>query len=69
MQSLLTNILRLGQERGELTDSAAPEIITEKLFLVARGVIFDWCLRNGESDLIAEMKDIISRQAQSYLLS
>lgn len=68
MQNLLTEILRIGQECGELSNSVPPERIMEKLFVVARGVIFDWCLHNGESDLIAEMRDIITRQAQSYLL-
>jgi len=63
---MLTEILRQGQERGELTDSVPAELLTERLFVVARGVIFDWCLHNGEIDLLAEMREILSRQAQSY---
>jgi TetR/AcrR family transcriptional regulator, fatty acid metabolism regulator protein len=66
MQELLTDILRTGQQRGEITDSVPPEVITEKLFVVARGVIFDWCLHNGKNDLVEEMRDIIGRQTQSY---
>ncbi|MGB8454240.1 MAG: TetR/AcrR family transcriptional regulator [Anaerocolumna sp.] len=67
MQNLLTDILHLGQEQGELTDSLSPEIIMEKLFVVARGVIFDWCLHNGKSDLVTDMRDIIRGQTLSYL--
>lgn len=68
MQDLLTKILRQGQERGEIIDTIAPEIMTEKLFIVARGIIFDWCLHEGKSDLMVDMRDIIGRQAQSYSL-
>lgn len=66
MQELLTEILRRGLEAGEIADAIPPETITESLFVVARGVIFDWCLHNGKNDLIAEMREIIGRQARSY---
>ena len=69
MQGMLTDILRLGQERGEIAVSIPPETITEQLFVVARGVIFDWCLHGGEIDLVAEMDEIIGRQMASYLAS
>ena len=68
MQGLLTEILRLGQEHGELTDAAVLEVITEKLFVAARGVIFDWCLHDGKSDLIADIRELIGRLASTYLL-
>jgi AcrR family transcriptional regulator len=69
MQDLLTDILRQGQENGELTDTIAAEAITEKLFVVARGVIFDWCLRDGKSDLIADIKEFIGNLVKTYLLA
>lgn len=59
MQNALTNILRAGQEKNEIHRGRPPEEITKMLFVVARGVIFDWCLYDGEIDLKAEMKDII----------
>ena len=67
MQDMLTDLLRAGQQRGELTAVLPAQQITEKLFVVARGVIFDWCLHNGETDLLAEMRDIMQRQVNSYL--
>lgn len=69
MQDLLTDILQQGQENGELADTVAAEAITEKLFVVARGVIFDWCLRDGKNDLIADMKEFIDSLASTYLLA
>ncbi len=69
MQDLLTEILQQGQENGELTDQVAAEALTEKLFVVARGVIFDWCLRNGKNDLVGDMKEFIDSLAKTYLLA
>ena len=68
MQGMLTDILAQGQEQKELTASVSPESITENLFIVARGVIFDWCLRNGGSDLIAKMQEIIAMQICAYCI-
>lgn len=69
MQEMLTGIISLGQKQGELTDSIPADVITEKLFVVARGVVFDWCLHGGKMDLILEMKDIMGRQVRSYCAS
>ncbi|HBE76309.1 MAG TPA: TetR/AcrR family transcriptional regulator [Firmicutes bacterium] len=68
MQDLLTDILRQGQENGELTHAEAPEKITEQLFVAARGVIFDWSLHDGKNDLIADMEDMIHRLIVTYCL-
>ncbi len=67
MQDLLTEILRQGQAAGEISAAVPPENITEKLFVAARGVIFDWSLHDGESDLIADMADMIQRLLRSYI--
>lgn len=64
MQNALTNILRAGREKNEIHSGRPPEEITKMLFVVARGVIFDWCLYDGEIDLRAEMKDIIEAMAR-----
>jgi TetR/AcrR family fatty acid metabolism transcriptional regulator len=68
MQDLLTDILREGQENGELTRAEAPEKITEQLFVAARGVIFDWSLHDGKNNLIADMEDMIQRLISTYCL-
>jgi len=53
---------------GKIPSELDCEEITEKLFVVARGVIFDWCLKDGKTDLLAEMKEIISRMVESYIV-
>ncbi|HBF39750.1 MAG TPA: TetR/AcrR family transcriptional regulator [Firmicutes bacterium] len=67
MQDLLTEILRQGQVAGEIINSETPEKITEQLFVAARGVIFDWSLRDGQSDIIVDMKDMTQRLIGTYL--
>ena len=67
MQGMLTELLQTGQQQGEFCATLPAQQITEKLFVVARGVIFDWCLHNGETDLLAEMRDIMQRQVGTYL--
>jgi TetR/AcrR family transcriptional regulator, fatty acid metabolism regulator protein len=59
MQNVLTNIIKAGQIKNEINNNTTPELMTRMLFVVARGVIFDWCLYDGKVDLKAEMKLII----------
>jgi len=48
MQLLLQEIIKSGQDRHEITAEMTPEKITEILFVVVRGVIYDWCLHEGD---------------------
>lgn len=68
MQDLLTDILHQGQQCGEISADLSAQTITEELFLVARGVIFDWCLHDGKSDIAADMRRVMHRYAQTYFL-
>lgn len=68
MQNMLIQILKNEQQKGKIPNTLDCEEITEKLFIVARGVIFDWCLKDGKTDLLAEMEDIISRMVESYIV-
>ncbi len=59
MQNVLTNIIKAGQENNEINSDTNPETLTKMLFVVARGIIFDWCLYDGKTDLKAQMENII----------
>ena len=37
----------------------SPDDIADELFLIARGVIFDWALHQGEYDLAKKMEKIL----------
>ncbi|ULO06417.1 TetR/AcrR family transcriptional regulator [Paenibacillus sp. 19GGS1-52] len=59
MQVFLTQMISTGQAKGEITASQSPEYITEFLFIVARGLIYDWCLHNGEYNLRERMHEMM----------
>ncbi|MBN2625236.1 MAG: TetR/AcrR family transcriptional regulator [Spirochaetales bacterium] len=51
MISLLQSIIADGQESGEIDDSWTSDVITNYLFIFSRGLIFDWCLHDGDYQL------------------
>lgn len=51
MQCLLEEIISKGQENNELSKVMTPQQYSEYLFIIARGIIFDWCLHEGQYDL------------------
>ncbi|HEY9053642.1 MAG TPA: TetR/AcrR family transcriptional regulator [Rectinemataceae bacterium] len=51
MQDLLIKMIARGQERGEISSEMQPEEAVEYLFIMARGVVYDWCLHEGHYDL------------------
>lgn len=59
MQNVMLNLLKTGQINKEISSDTAPENLTRMLFIAARGVIFEWCLHEGQIDLKAEMKCVI----------
>jgi len=60
MQMILQSIIEKGQSSGQISESLSSIELTNMLFLVGRGVVFDWCLRDGDTDLRTNMKKIIS---------
>ncbi len=61
MLALLRELIRKGQERGEIRADMSPEEMVRFLFVVARGVVFDWGLREGSYDLEAMMRRYMER--------
>lgn len=55
MHRVLLEILQNGQEDGAFDKKKTPCERAGDLFLIARGVIFDWALRGGEYDLTEKM--------------
>ncbi|MCB2352899.1 TetR/AcrR family transcriptional regulator [Clostridium estertheticum] len=61
MQNLLNIIIERGQEKNELSNEMSKESITEYLFIAARGVVYNWCLYDGEFDLLEAMNEYMKR--------
>ena len=61
MQMVLQNIVEEGQKQGEIPTVMLPEEIVEYFFIAARGIIYDWCLHDGQYDLVEFTKNYIRR--------
>ncbi|KPJ88041.1 MAG: hypothetical protein AMS17_06740 [Spirochaetes bacterium DG_61] len=55
MLTILQDLIRKGQEKKEIRADANPEELTRFLFILARGVVFEWSLYEGRYDLEATM--------------
>lgn len=67
MYQLLNTIIHEGQEAGEMSDELSFEEFSDTLFLLARGVIFDWALRDGSYDPQEKMRTVISLYLQPHI--
>ena len=67
MQNVLQNIIEQGQKNEEIPELESAEEITRILFVAARGVIYQWCLYDGEINLKGEMNKIISTMLVGFI--
>ncbi len=51
MINLLSEIIREGQEKNQLIKDMSAEEICNDMLIAARGIVFDWCLHEGEYDI------------------
>lgn len=59
MATILNEIVTKGVEENQLSDRCTPQGFTRMLFTVARGVVFDWCIKDGNYSLEKVMKQYI----------
>jgi AcrR family transcriptional regulator len=57
MVELLRKVIARGQEIGDITNDMTTDEILELLLITARGVSFDWCVKDGEYDVISRIED------------
>lgn len=61
MQVLLRDIIGNGQGKNEITLDMTSDAITDYLFIAVRGVIFDWCLHDGDYDIEDNVQNFVKR--------
>jgi TetR/AcrR family fatty acid metabolism transcriptional regulator len=66
MLTLLQNIIRIGQEKCEIVQDMTPEQICNDLFIISRGVVYDWCLHEGNYDLPEVLTVLLKRVILSF---
>lgn len=60
MHSVLETLVRDAQDCGLCKLKSTPQEIEKELFLIARGVIFDWALYEGSYDLKEKMRKMLT---------
>lgn len=68
LQSALRNIIEYGQNSGELSCDISPDETVEYLFVAVRGAVYNWCLHNGEYDLVAYISNYVKRLIKSIVM-
>ncbi len=61
LQTLLSDIIKTGQQKGEIIDDMSADEIVDYLFTVARGVAYHWCISNAGFNIRERMKSYIKR--------
>jgi TetR/AcrR family fatty acid metabolism transcriptional regulator len=51
IQKLFIEIIHEGQHKNEIIKSVPAEEICDYFFIIARGILFDWCLHDGGYDI------------------
>lgn len=60
MQAVLQKIIEEGQSTGEISIDMTSEEIIKFLFIAIRGVVYDWCLHDGEYDLSSAIDNYVT---------
>jgi TetR/AcrR family transcriptional regulator, fatty acid metabolism regulator protein len=68
MQNVLAAQIAESQSLGLISSDEAPESITTDLFVLARGIVYDWCLHGGEYDLSIAMQRLIVKMLCGFAM-
>lgn len=67
MQKVLLDFIKEGQDKGEITSYVDAEEINRFLFVTIRGLVYDWCLHNGDYSLTEAVKQYLPRLILPFL--
>ena len=59
MQNVLKSIIEEGQKSGQISINMTSDEIVRLLFVTVRGIVYDWCLHDGEYDLTESINNYI----------
>lgn len=66
MQHVLYDVILKGQTDNWLDSDFCTDEMVADLFILARGIVYDWCLKDGNFDLVEKMTSYIRRVLQTY---
>lgn len=65
MVQVLNNVVQNAINKKELNSSLSSDEIVQFLFVCVRGVVYDWCLRDGKFDLKNRIHEYVTRLIQT----
>lgn len=69
MAAILQQLIQKGLEKREISSHLPAEELARFLFVVARGVVFDWSLHEGRYDLEATMRKYVTSLVSTFVAS
>ncbi|TZE82437.1 TetR/AcrR family transcriptional regulator [Calorimonas adulescens] len=51
-------LIQKAQQSGQILNTASPEKLAESLIFAMEGVVLVWCIKNGDFDLFARIKQV-----------
>jgi len=67
MLDTLSEIISQGQSAGEISLQKDARSLADFLFVIARGVVFDWCLHNGSYDVREKLGEHIEFVMKAHI--
>lgn len=64
--STLRDQVAYGLDRGELRGQETPEEIAQFLMIAARGLVYNWCTKNGDYPLRPAMREFVERLLRAF---
>lgn len=61
MFKVLADVVSYGMEKGELNSEESPEDVASFLFITARGLVYNWCINDGDFSLADTMVTYINK--------
>ncbi|MDR1586913.1 MAG: TetR/AcrR family transcriptional regulator [Treponema sp.] len=67
LQLVLLDLVNRGQNSGEVSRSLTAKQIMRLMLIAAHGVVLDWAMSRGKSNVFTDMKEVTGRLFNSFL--
>jgi AcrR family transcriptional regulator len=67
LQLVLLDLLNRGQNSGEVSRGLSAKQIMRLMLIAAHGVVLDWAMSRGKSNVFTDMKEVTGRLFDSFL--
>lgn len=67
-ENILTNMIQFYQESNQIKMDETADEICDLFFIAIRGVIFDWCIKRSQYNLIDKSEFVVKKLLDLYLI-